>query len=335
MKQLIILFICLLNSHLYACINHYSPYREPVSLGERGELYFKSPLTQREIITELQAIEAKLLVKYSDSLYSDYGAFLLQLGKYPEALHIFQQLIKTNPNAYEIIQNLGTAYELNGKLDSALFYIQKGLKINPKSHNGSEWIHVKILEAEIAAQKDPNYLKTHLHLLNLPTAPNAVPEDFEAIKKNNTILSQVRHQLNERLPFTLPPNPLMSNIFYEFGQFYYHFNDEGAYKCLQIATWYGSPAPDSLRKEKAVAAAFLQKRDKKYFQNPENKLHPNYPTFMIDSGFKYTIKTFQPTSSSSEKEESFIKSTKITILIISILVASLFGFWWGRKKRQS
>ena len=107
MKQLILLFIFLLNSHLYACINHYSPYGEHVSLGESGELYFRSPLTQREIIAELKAIEAKLLVKYSDSLYSDYGAFLLKLGKYPEALHIFQQLIKTNPNAYQIIQNLG------------------------------------------------------------------------------------------------------------------------------------------------------------------------------------------------------------------------------------
>lgn len=335
MKHFVILVICLLNNYLYACINHYSPYREPVSLGESGELYFRSPLTQREIIANLQMIEAKLRVKYSDSLYSDYGAFLLKLGKYPEALQIFQQLIHTNPNEYQIIQNLGTAYELNGKLDSALFYIQKGLKINPKSHNESEWIHVKILEAEITAQKDPNYLKTHLHLLGLPTAPNPNPKDLEAMKKNTKIWRQVVHQLEERLPFTLPPNPLMSNIFYEFGQFYYHFNDEDAYKCLQIATWYGSPAPDSLRKEKAVAAAFLQKRDKKYFQNPEHKLHPNYPTFMIDSGFTYTIKTFQPTEFSSEKEEGFIRSTKITILIISILVASILGFWWGRKKRQS
>lgn len=316
-----------------ACINLYNPYGEIQAFVEGGELYFLPPINQRHLVDTLKVLEARLDVRYSDTIYSDYGAFLLQLGNYVEGLHVFQQLIVKRPNQYQIIQNLGTAYELNGQLDSALFYIQKGLKINPDSHRKSEWIHVKILEAEIALKKDPNYLKSHLTILGLPTQPNDNPRDGDAARKNAQILFQVQHQLTERIPFSPPPNPIMSAIFYELGKFYYHFHDEDAYNCFRLALWYGSHTVDSVEKEKAISIQYLRERDKKYFKNPEKRIKFKAPEFMIDSGFHYQAVFFPKNSFLPTQKMEFNKVNLLWFLGILILALGSVAFWKWKKTK--
>jgi len=51
------------------------------------------------------------------------------------------------------LPDLGTAYELAGKNEPALRWIREGLRRNPNSHKGTEWLHVKILEAKIEQEK--------------------------------------------------------------------------------------------------------------------------------------------------------------------------------------
>jgi hypothetical protein len=53
-----------------------------------------------------------------------------------------------------VAANLGTALELLGNKEEALHWIREGIRRNPQSHEGTEWLHAKILEAKIAAQKD-------------------------------------------------------------------------------------------------------------------------------------------------------------------------------------
>jgi hypothetical protein len=50
---------------------------------------------------------------------------------------------------------------LTGKNEKALRWIREGLRRNPNSHSETEWLHVLILEAKIAAAKDPEWIKTH------------------------------------------------------------------------------------------------------------------------------------------------------------------------------
>lgn len=53
----------------------------------------------------------------------------MKLGKADVALEILKELNYHYPNEYKIVANLGTAYELNAELDSALKYIKKGIKL--------------------------------------------------------------------------------------------------------------------------------------------------------------------------------------------------------------
>lgn len=324
MKYLFFLFSLLLYAPTFACLNNYSVYKEHHNgLGESLNKVVPQTITQRKIVADLKALEKDLDQKYSYKLHSDYGVLLLKFGKYAEGLKIFKQLIQQKPNEYQIIQNLGTAYELNGQLDSALFYIKKGLKINPNSHNRSEWIHVKILEAEIASKKDPNYLKKHPTLLGLHTQPYANKNDTELLKWSRDTLRQILHQLDERVPFSPRPNAIMSAVYYELGKYYYHFDDVTAYNCLQISLWYGSANELIVEKELLTATKYLQKRDKKYFKYPETVTFTEYPSFMIDSGFHYTPQKFgeiYPTENQTSNSTIIWLISAAALLIAVVLV---------------
>lgn len=90
---------------------------------------------------------------------SDYAAQLLRLDEINTALPILEQLYAEYPQEYNIVANLGTAYELAGQDSKALYLLHKGVFINPNSHRGSEWIHLKILEAKIGLKANPLWLQ--------------------------------------------------------------------------------------------------------------------------------------------------------------------------------
>jgi tetratricopeptide (TPR) repeat protein len=157
MTTKILLFSALLfcSNVAQACYNEYSI--------QNGELRDVSPYEFIAGMTSSLSKRALPVAKdrYTENPttenYSDYGVALCYAGRYAEAMKIFQAIEKKTPNKYQTAANIGTTYELLGKLDSALFWIKRGLQINPDSHGGSEWIHVKILEHEIAANGDANY----------------------------------------------------------------------------------------------------------------------------------------------------------------------------------
>ena len=78
-----------------------------------------------------------------------------------EAIELLEELEKKSPGQYAVAANLGTAYELNGDNRKALEWIKKGVERNPESHFGTEWLHVKILEAKIAIEQNPEWLSNH------------------------------------------------------------------------------------------------------------------------------------------------------------------------------
>src|SRR6185437_11772073 len=90
---------------------------------------------------------------------SDYSIALMYLGRSKEAVELLQALENERPGEYFIAANLGTAYELTGNNEEAARWIAEGIRRNPESHEGTEWLHLKILEAKIAQEKDPDYFK--------------------------------------------------------------------------------------------------------------------------------------------------------------------------------
>tara|TARA_B110000046_G_C13024495_1_gene413104 strand:+ start:2444 stop:2677 length:234 start_codon:yes stop_codon:yes gene_type:complete len=69
-------------------------------------------------------------------MLSDYAVYLMKAGRVDESLAILKELNKNLPQEYQIAANLGTAYELNGELDSALFYINAESKLTQMRMRG-------------------------------------------------------------------------------------------------------------------------------------------------------------------------------------------------------
>ena len=199
-------------SSLFACVNEfdYNPLdQQSHVIPMDGKIQKSMNKNEAQL-----AKEAKVLLALYDSTkntnhYSDYGAKLIYLGKYKAAKEVYFKIEKTNPNQYATASNLGTLYELTGQNDSALFWIKKAIQLNPASHGGSEWIHVKILEFKMAGKS--NYDQS---ILGLNFGEDEVPNKEDS--KHN-LSYHISHQLGERLNFIAPPNKIMGNIYFDYG----------------------------------------------------------------------------------------------------------------------
>ena len=89
---------------------------------------------------------------------NDYAVLLIYNSEYQKAIKILLLIEERQPHLSNTAVNLGTAYELLGKNEQAKFWIEKGLKINPSVHHGSEWIHLNILKAKLH-QADSQWLR--------------------------------------------------------------------------------------------------------------------------------------------------------------------------------
>jgi tetratricopeptide (TPR) repeat protein len=150
---------------------------------------------------------------------NDYAAVLVHLGRSAEALEILKNIETEKPGKYETAANIGTAYELLGDNVSALKWIKEGIKRNPDSHGGSEWVHVKILEAKIQLATDPDWLKTH-SVLGLDFGSELAPKKpkREMNPRDPRLIKEaIKYQLQERLQFVTAPNPIVADLLSDFA----------------------------------------------------------------------------------------------------------------------
>jgi tetratricopeptide (TPR) repeat protein len=150
---------------------------------------------------------------------NDYVVVLMSLGEPGKAIEILQSIEAERPNQYVTAVNLGTAYELQGDLKRALDWIKIGIERNPDAHLGSEWLHVKILEAEIALKSDTAWLESH-SILGLDFGDDDVPVFPTTSVTGNTgqelewgeVESAVEYQLHERISLIAPPNAVVADL---------------------------------------------------------------------------------------------------------------------------
>jgi tetratricopeptide (TPR) repeat protein len=182
--------------------------------------YFEQGFEKQQLLDKKSRLETKLREKPSFKTSSDYALVLLKLGEYKKGLVLLEDLVKRYPNEYNIVVNLGTAYELNGKPELALKYITKAVKINPASHEGSEWIHIEILKSMLKLRKNKTYLKEQ-SVLNLNFPHDLSSYQTTLTKKDNmrldSIKEQLRWQLKERVSFVVPPNAVVADLLFDLG----------------------------------------------------------------------------------------------------------------------
>ena len=145
--------------------------------------------------------------------YSDYGVYLIYLGRYQEAKEVYHQIERTHPGQYATAANIGTIYELLGQNDSALYWIKKAVQIDPTSHMGSEWIHVKILEAKINGDAFVN----SPFLIGTTFGNDIKPQTILSENELNKLRQEIFYQLEERMTFIKPENQLVGLLLFELG----------------------------------------------------------------------------------------------------------------------
>ena len=158
---------------------------------------------------KLQQLKPQLVKEKDYKLLSDYSVLLLKAGKTAEAIAILEQLAEHYPGEYQIAANLGTAYELNGNNEKALEFIKKDMELNPNDHEGSEWVHVKVLEAKLKLAGDTTYLSENT-VLNLT----------EENKKDSLVRKHILIQVQERFPFCKGPDKIMASLLIDLGDCY-------------------------------------------------------------------------------------------------------------------
>jgi tetratricopeptide (TPR) repeat protein len=178
---------------------------------------------------------------------SDYSIALMYLGRSQEAVELLQKLEKEKPGEYFIAANLGTAYELSGKNSEALRWIKEGIHRNANSHDGTEWLHVKILEAKLGQQADPDFFKKHSVLELQPEQIGdqvAVGSDKIPIR---ALRWAIEYQLGERLQFVKPPDAAVASLLFDYAAIEAAtVTLESAKQVLQLALEYGYP-PENVR----------------------------------------------------------------------------------------
>ncbi len=194
-----------------ACLNFYYSIDNKGHLhpAEDREVGFNTNFNLKRIEAKLIALKKELKEENDYKLLSDYAVLLLKAGKTQDALDILIQLSKHYPDEYQIAANLGTAYELSGNNKKALQFIKRGMELNPDSHEGSEWVHLNVLETKLNMVNDSLYLSKH-SVLNLS----------EEDKKDSLIRQQIMIQVRERFPFSPGPNQIMASIITDLGDCY-------------------------------------------------------------------------------------------------------------------
>lgn len=150
---------------------------------------------------------------------NDRGVCLAHLGRAKEALAVFQQLEREIPGLYQTATNMGTCFELVGDNQQALIWIKEGIRRNPNSHEGTEWLHVKILEAKLGLAKDPQWLKTHSVLgydFGAESRPQ-LPRELESKSEQERVRKALDYQLGERVPLVPPPDAVVGDLLFDLG----------------------------------------------------------------------------------------------------------------------
>jgi len=151
---------------------------------------------------------------------NDLGVGRLLTSRYPEAIKLFEEAERRFPGKAIVAANLGTAYELSGNLPEAFRWISEGVKRDPKEHQGSEWLHVKILEAKIAVARDPEWLKRNTVLgvsfgdQDIPVMPTTLPADEAGRPRTpDEIYDAIYYQLYERTKFVGRPDAFVADLY--------------------------------------------------------------------------------------------------------------------------
>lgn len=227
--KLLLITALLLPGTLLACINEY--YRSELPLAD-GKLDLSLLLYSKKDVRPywMHGFKDDMTVdnpfeKIKDSLRKigldrldykgllDYASIELRIGDSRKAIEMLEKLYAQYPNEYNIVANLGTAYEVTGNHEQALELLRKAVAINPRSHHGSEWIHVRILEQKVST-------KQYDKIINLGIKDFSkwiIDKNYVFPQPADSLKIQIAYQLHERIAFVAPPDDIVGQLVLDFA----------------------------------------------------------------------------------------------------------------------
>ena len=153
---------------------------------------------------------------------NDLATTLAHTGAAVEAVTLLEQIEAEKPGLYMTAANLGTAYELTGNNQKALEWIRRGIERNAEAHGGTEWLHVRILEAKLAMSGDPKWLESNSITGLLLEGRNSIEISATGNCGEKVSARQAKaaliHQLHERLQFVKPSDAIVGALLLDLGE---------------------------------------------------------------------------------------------------------------------
>ncbi len=227
MKKLISIVFVAITIQSFACLNadgfdifgKKTYYSWPISFIKKIDIEKYSDKTLKR--------EHDLKTEYKNKAFDEYYYRELSFvkifqKKYKEAKNLISSGLKIDSIDYSLISNLAVVYELEGNLDSAIILMKKAISIDKYSHHGSEWIHLKILEATKNTRKDKNWIYNN-NVLNFKISKDSVPKKRYSNTETGdfvALISSIEYQLQERMLFVKPKNQIVANLLLLIGDLY-------------------------------------------------------------------------------------------------------------------
>lgn len=262
MRKHIFLLLSLLSTfYSFACLNGATKelkngvyvYEDYQGIVPEGHVFFVN--NYPKLIRELDSLYK--VTKDLDYL-SDKGYVLVIQNKYAAALEIYLKIEQLQPNRYSTASNVGTIYELMGDNKKALYWINKAIRINPKSHNGSEWLHAKILEAKIGGA---TYINSDF-LIGTTFGEEDKPKNILPRKERKALIMALYYQLNERVSFIKTKDDIIGLLLFDLGNLaFLDHKYSDAVRIYEKAQTYGFQS--ELLKTRITLANWKKKQSRK------------------------------------------------------------------------
>ncbi len=163
----------------------------------------------------LRQIEGTKKNRFAGYVPNNHAVALAHLGRVKQAIAILEDTERKRPGEYATAANLGTAYELSGENEKALNWIKEGVRRNKQGHSGTEWLHVKILEAKIQMANEP-FQEGSVLDIQFDQRPELTEWHTTDHLGNRRSLTEIEkalaYQLHERLEFVKPPEPIVADL---------------------------------------------------------------------------------------------------------------------------
>jgi len=183
---------------------------------------------------ELRADRAALLIRSNEK------------SQIQQAVTELMTLARQDANRYEVAANLSLAYERLGKLDEALQWAEKSLRLHPHPKSSTDWMWLLILQGKKnRLQADAENPPASILGADFGDGPRVIwPLVPDAASWAQRTKYALFYHIRERLLFEELPNPVIADLLFDYGNLHILMNAPGAavelYEFAQTAGYTNS-----------------------------------------------------------------------------------------------